>query len=39
MEIGEGVDAKADNTLLNLRNSSDDTKAKFNNNWFIIHSK
>ena len=38
MEIGEGVEAKADNTLLDLHNSSDDTKAEFNN-WFIIHSK
>ena len=38
MEIDEGVEAKADNTLLDLHNSSDDTKAEFNN-WFIIHSK
>ena len=41
MEIGEGVEAKADNTLRDLHNSdssSDDTKAEFNN-WFIIHSK
>ena len=39
MEIDEGVEAKADNTLLDRHNSSDDMKAKFNNNWFIIHSK
>ena len=30
--------AEADNTLLDLNNSSYDTKAKFNN-CFIIHSK
>ena len=39
MEFDEGVEVKADNTLLDLHNSSDDMKAKFNNNWFIIHSK
>ena len=36
MEIEEGV--IADNTLLDLHNSSYDTKAEFNN-CFIIHSK
>ena len=32
------VEAEADNTLRDLHNSSDDTKAEFNN-CFIIHSK
>ena len=36
MEIEESV--IADNTLLNLHNSSYDTTAEFNN-CFIIHSK
>ena len=36
MEIEEGV--IADNTLLDLHNSSYDTKAEFNN-CFIIHSQ
>ena len=31
-------EAEADNTFRDLHNSSDNTKAKFNN-WFIIHSK
>ena len=30
--------AEADNTLRDLHNSSDDTKAEFNN-CFIVHSK
>ena len=34
----EVAKAKVDNTPLDLRNSSDDTKAKFNN-CFIIDSK
>ena len=33
-----GCTASTDNTLLDLHNSSDDTKAEFNN-CFIIHSK
>ena len=36
MEISEGV-TEADNTLRDIHNSSDDTKAEFNN-CFIIHS-
>ena len=36
MEISEGV-AEADNSLRVIHNSSDDTKAEFNN-CFIIHS-
>ena len=36
MEISEGV-AEADNSLRDIHNSSDDTKAEFNN-CFIIHS-
>ena len=38
MEIEEGV---ADNTLRDLHNSSDDTKAEVDNNFycFIFHSK
>ena len=38
MEIKEGVMTKADNTLLDLHNSSCDTKAEFNK-CFIIHWK
>ena len=42
MEIKEVVilwgHAEADNTLFDLYNSSDDTKAKFDN-CYIIHSK
>ena len=36
MEIEEGVIIATDNTLQDLHNSSDDTKANFNN-CFIIH--
>ena len=32
------MEIEADNTLQDLHNSSDDTKAEFNN-CFIIHSK
>ena len=32
------MEAETDNTLRDLHNSSDDTKAEFNN-CFIIHSK
>ena len=38
MEIEEGVMAEADNTLLDLHNSSCDTEAEFNK-CFIIHWK
>ena len=38
MEIEESVTAEADNTLQDLHNPSNDTKAEFNN-CFIIHSK
>ena len=38
MEIEEGVMAEADNTFLDLHNSSYDTKAEFNK-CFIIHWK
>ena len=38
MEIEEGVTAEADNTLLDLHNSSYDTEAEFKN-CFTDHSK
>ena len=36
MEIEEGVTASADNTPRDLRNSSDDTKAEFNNCYLLL---
>ena len=44
LQISEGVyppqpSASVDNTLLDLQNSSCPTKAEFNNNCLIIHSK
>ena len=38
MEIEEGITASADNTLRDLDNSLDDTKAEFNNRFLFAVS-